>query len=246
MAAAVMRGAKRLAAALAVAAAGVVLVTCSQPVPRVEPPQPLVSLDALADLVPSEGAATVSIAAPRGLRLLVNAPRGEDLALTRSILQANHRVAPVEALRFALETDRVARRTDVPRDLLACLVLQESAYSRHALSTAGAIGLGQLTSGTAAWLGVEHPFEPHENLAGSASYLAMLLRRYRDHNDRVQLAAAAYNAGPGSVDAYHGIPPYPETEAYVRLILYRWGHLLYDAGGAERTSSSASNDQLTR
>ncbi|TAM76991.1 lytic transglycosylase domain-containing protein [bacterium] len=230
--AAVMRSVKRIAAGLLVAAASAVLATCAQPVPRVEPPPPLVSLDALADLIPSEGSATVTIAAPHGLRLLVDAPRGEDLALTRSILQANHRVAPIEALSFALETDRVARRSDLPHDLLACLVLQESAYSRHALSSAGAIGLGQLTSGTAAWLGVEHPFEPHENLEGSASYLAMLMRRYRNRGARVQLAAAAYNAGPGSVDAYHGIPPYPETEAYVRLILYRWGRLLFDAGGA--------------
>ena len=227
-----MRGVKRIAAGLIAAAAGVVLATCAQPVPHVEPPQPLVSLDALADLIPSEGSATATIAAPRGLRLLVDAPRGEDVALARSILQANHRIAPIEALSFALETDRIARRASVPHDLFASLVLQESAYSRHALSSAGAIGLGQLTSGTAAWLGVQHPFDPHENLRGSASYLAMLLQRYHNRGARVQLAAAAYNAGPGSVDAYNGIPPYPETEAYVHLILYRWGRLLFDAGGA--------------
>ncbi|TAM56295.1 lytic transglycosylase domain-containing protein [bacterium] len=240
-----MRGLKRSAAGLLVAGAVAVLATCAQPVPRVEPAQPLVSLDALADYLPSEDGAIAAVAAPRGLRLFVDAPRGADLALARSILQANHRIAPVRALGLTLETDRVARDQGIPRDLLASVVLQESAYSRHALSTAGAIGLGQLTSGTAVWLGVGHPFEPHANLAGSARYLALLLDRYRARGDRVELAAAAYNAGPGAVDAYGGIPPYPETQAYVRLILYRWGHLLYD-GGIERASSSASSSQLTR
>ncbi|MDE2571272.1 MAG: lytic transglycosylase domain-containing protein, partial [bacterium] len=195
----------------------------------VEPPQPVVSLDALADLVPSESPRTVTIEAPRGLRLFVDAPRGTDLALTRSILMANHRVTATGALSFALQTDAVAREHGVPADLLAALVLQESAYSRHALSSAGAIGLGQLTSGTAAWLDVEHPFDPRQNLDGSATYLAMLLHRFDGRADAVALAAAAYNAGPGAVEAYHGIPPYPETRAYVRLVFYRWGRLLYDA-----------------
>jgi|SRR5579872_269063 len=230
-----IRGLKRtIAGVLAAAAAAVALITCARPVPHVEPPQPIVSLDALADVIPSEGATAVTIAAPYGMRLFVDAPRGGDLALTRSILRANHRIAPVAALELAFETDRIARSRRLAPDMLAALVLQESAYSRHALSAAGAIGIGQLTTGTAEWLGVEHPFDPRENLAGAADYLAMLLRRYRDRDDGFELAAAAYNAGPGAVDAYHGVPPYPETEAYVRLILYRWGRLLNDA---QRTST---------
>ncbi|HVA36828.1 MAG TPA: lytic transglycosylase domain-containing protein [Candidatus Dormibacteraeota bacterium] len=233
----IRRAARWAAAALAALAAGAMLVTCSLPVPRVEPPQPVVSLDALGDLIPSDGARTVAIEAPLGLRLLLDAPRGPELALTRSILQANHRVEPVRALALALETRSVARARNLPVDFLAALVLQESAFSPHALSAAGAIGLGQLTIGTATWLGVDHPFDPRANLAGAADYLSMLLRRYRRHDDPVVLAAAAYNAGPGAVDAYHGIPPYPETQAYVRLVLYRWGRLVSDAqgaGGAQR------------
>ena len=90
----------------------------------------------------------------------------------------------------------------------------ESAYRQEAVSTAGAIGLGQLMPETAEELGVD-PTDPFENLDGSARYLALMLREFGNP----QLALAAYNAGPAAVHHYGGIPPYPETQNHVARVL---------------------------
>jgi hypothetical protein len=90
----------------------------------------------------------------------------------------------------------------------------ESAYRQEAVSTAGAIGLGQLMPETAEELGVD-PTDPFENLDGSARYLALMLREFGNP----QLALAAYNAGPAAVHRYGGIPPYPETQNHVARVL---------------------------
>lgn len=90
----------------------------------------------------------------------------------------------------------------------------ESAYRQEAVSTAGAIGLGQLMPETAEELGVD-PNDPFENLDGSARYLALMLREFGNP----QLALAAYNAGPAAVHRYGGIPPYPETQNHVARVL---------------------------
>ncbi len=108
---------------------------------------------------------------------------------------------------------------DLDVDLLASVVHAESAGRIHARSRAGAQGLMQLMPGTAAQLGVHDPFAPKENVGGGAAYLDSLLRRYHDN---VAWALAAYNAGPGAVDRYHGIPPYRETRAYVARIIHEF------------------------
>jgi hypothetical protein len=90
----------------------------------------------------------------------------------------------------------------------------ESAYRQEAISTAGAIGLGQLMPETAEELGVD-PNDPLQNLDGSARYLALMLREFGNP----QLALAAYNAGPAAVHSYGGIPPYPETQNHVARVL---------------------------
>jgi soluble lytic murein transglycosylase-like protein len=74
----------------------------------------------------------------------------------------------------------------------------------------------QLMPGTSAGCGIADPFDPQENVHCGSSYLHSLLRRYHDN---VTLAVAAYNAGPGAVDRYHGVPPYAETRAYVTRVL---------------------------
>jgi soluble lytic murein transglycosylase-like protein len=74
----------------------------------------------------------------------------------------------------------------------------------------------QLMPGTASALGVEDSFKADQNIAGGTAYLDWLLTRYRDN---VALALAAYNAGPGAVDKYHGVPPYRETRAYVARVI---------------------------
>ena len=90
----------------------------------------------------------------------------------------------------------------------------ESAYNPKARSHVGAIGLGQLMPATAATLGV-NPHDMHQNLDGSARYMLMLLGRFGSK----ELALAGYNAGPGAVEKYGGIPPYPETQGHVRKVM---------------------------
>ncbi|KAA8603435.1 transglycosylase, partial [Salipiger aestuarii] len=90
----------------------------------------------------------------------------------------------------------------------------ESAYRHDAISSTGAIGLGQLMPVTARELGVD-PRDPLQNLDGSARYLAMMLERFGDP----RLALAAYNAGPEAVRQYGGIPPYRETQNHVARVM---------------------------
>lgn len=107
-----------------------------------------------------------------------------------------------------------ARRYGVPEDLFLRVVQQESAFNPEAVSSAGAIGLTQLMPGTAADLGVD-PRDPLQNLEGGARYLAQQLDTFGDP----ALALAAYNAGPGRVRQYGGIPPFEETQNYVNRML---------------------------
>lgn len=107
-----------------------------------------------------------------------------------------------------------ASRYGVPEDLFLRVVQQESAFNPEAVSSAGAIGLTQLMPGTAADLGVD-PRDPMQNLAGGARYLRQQLDAFGDP----ALALAAYNAGPGRVRQYNGIPPFEETQNYVSRIL---------------------------
>jgi soluble lytic murein transglycosylase-like protein len=104
----------------------------------------------------------------------------------------------------------------VPPGLVRAVVMAESAGNPSAISVAGAQGLMQLMPGTAAGCGIADPFDPTQNVACGTSYLRSLLNRYHDN---VTLAVAAYNAGPGAVDRYHGVPPYAETRAYVVRVI---------------------------
>lgn len=107
-----------------------------------------------------------------------------------------------------------AERNGIPVDLFLRVVNAESAWNPDAVSPAGALGLGQLMPGTAAELGVD-PRDPLQNLDGAARYLA---QQYRDFGDW-KLATAAYNAGPGNVRKYGGVPPFAETQNYVAKLL---------------------------
>jgi len=109
--------------------------------------------------------------------------------------------------------DVVAQKYNVSRDLFAALITQESGWQVDVVSHAGAVGLTQLMPGTARQLGVD-PWDVEQNLEGGARYLSAQLARFSD----TRLALAAYNAGPGAVIKYGGIPPYPETRGYVRAI----------------------------
>jgi soluble lytic murein transglycosylase-like protein len=110
--------------------------------------------------------------------------------------------------------------------LLVALIAVESSWNIHAVSSAGARGLGQLMPATATGLAVD-PDDPFQNIHGVAVHLHRLLARYAalDRNDRYIDALAAYNAGTGSVDRYGGVPPYPQTRAYVRRVIALWDAL---------------------
>ncbi len=109
-----------------------------------------------------------------------------------------------------------ARRHAIPEDLFLRLVQTESRFRPTAKSSKGAIGLAQLMPGTARQLGV-NPHDPGQNLDGGARYLSQQYRRFGDW----RLALAAYNAGPEAVARHKGVPPYRETQQYVKLILGR-------------------------
>ncbi len=108
-----------------------------------------------------------------------------------------------------------ARDSGLSPQLVEAMIDVESHGDPSAVSRAGARGLMQLMPDTAAMYGVADAFDPTENVAGGCRYMRDLLSRY--HNN-VALALAAYNAGPGAVDASHGIPSFPETRAYVARI----------------------------
>uniref|UniRef100_UPI003AE375A5 lytic transglycosylase domain-containing protein n=1 Tax=Paracoccus sp. T5 TaxID=3402161 RepID=UPI003AE375A5 len=108
---------------------------------------------------------------------------------------------------------QAAQRHGIPEDLFLRLVQQESGWNPNARSHKGAMGLAQLMPGTAAKMGV-NPADPVQNLNGGARYLRMMYNQFGNWT----LALAAYNAGPGAVQKYGGIPPYRETRNYVRII----------------------------
>lgn len=112
----------------------------------------------------------------------------------------------------------------IPAQFIESVLATESAYRADAVSPKGAIGLMQLMPGTARSLGAD-PHDPRQNVAAGARYLRELLVKYADHDDQVLRALAAYNAGPGAVDKYHGVPPYPETSAYIRRVLKNYAKL---------------------
>jgi soluble lytic murein transglycosylase-like protein len=108
-----------------------------------------------------------------------------------------------------------ATHQGVSPELVRAVIQVESAFNPRAVSSKGAMGLMQLMPATARELGVDDPFHPEDNIRGGVAYLRQLLDRY--DND-VELALAAYNAGPGSVERYGAVPPYRETRNYVKKI----------------------------
>ena len=110
-----------------------------------------------------------------------------------------------------------ARRHEVSADLITEVARRESGFRQSAVSNRDAVGVMQLTAGTARELGVDR-YDASQNILGGAAYLRRMLNRY---GGDVRLALAAYNAGPGAVDRYRGIPPFQETNAYVAAILTR-------------------------
>jgi soluble lytic murein transglycosylase-like protein len=128
---------------------------------------------------------------------------------------------------YSAEITAAAQRHGLDPALLAGLIRQESGFDAGAVSPAGATGLTQLMPGTAAALGVTDASDPLQAIEGGAKYLAQQLETF---GGDVAQALAAYNAGPGAVQRYGGVPPYAETQAYVQKV----------QGYAEQYRSTAS------
>ena len=111
--------------------------------------------------------------------------------------------------------DKYSQKYNLDKNLVKAVVQQESGFNSKAKSPAGALGLMQLMPSTAKGLGVRNPFDAEQNIAGGTKYLKNLINKY----DSVKLGLAAYNAGSGAVQKYGGVPPYKETQNYVKKIL---------------------------
>lgn len=162
-----------------------------------------------------------------GLRVLQDGPptHSPTLAIARTILHTNVEIAPLDALTLAAATVRAARANDLPPEFLAATLLQESAFDPRALSAAGAIGIAQFMPETAADAGVD-PYDPFSAIGGAAALLGSYARAYDGAYDNpLTVALAAYNAGPGAVAQYRGIPPYAETREYINDVIDRWAKI---------------------
>jgi len=170
------------------------------------------------------------VATLAGARLVLDGPPAHhaDLAIARSVMRVNPRLAPGDALLLAAATVQAARAIGIEPEFLAATLLQESAYDPRAQSSAGAIGLGQFMPDTAASAGVD-PFDPFDSIRGAAMLLSGYVHDYTvQYRDPYAAALAAYNAGPGAVRAFHGIPPYPETRQYIADVSERWARIVMD------------------
>jgi len=136
--------------------------------------------------------------------------------LIRSVVSLEQ--APVETAQPAIQADvaslinQIALEQGVEDALVHSVIRAESNYNPRAVSPKGALGIMQLIPSTARRFGVTNAFDPKENIQGGVRYLRFLLDYY---NNDYPKAIAAYNAGEGAVDKYHGVPPYPETQSYV-------------------------------
>jgi hypothetical protein len=139
---------------------------------------------------------------------------------------------------------RIAQEEGIDPDLFERLVRQESGFQPSVVSSAGAIGLAQLMPGTARELGVD-PLDPEQNLRGGARYLRQQMDTFGD----TRLALAAYNAGPGRVREYGGVPPFAETQNYVQILMgegddYRRLQATPDTAGRMGSPPPARPDDL--
>jgi soluble lytic murein transglycosylase-like protein len=173
-------------------------------------PQPTAPT-AYAPLTPAAGAGIAS-ETPTALAYDSTAPAGASAV---GVSTTGASVAGLSSA-YAPLIEQAAARNGLDPAILSGLIQQESGFDPTATSSAGALGLTQLMPSTAASLGVAEPLNPAQSIEGGARYLSGLLHQFAGNTAD---ALAAYNAGPGAVEQYGGVPPYPETQQYVTNVL---------------------------
>ena len=144
-------------------------------------------------------------------------PRGEKAGPNPNQTTGGDRTSAATSLdEIRRQVSRAADRYNIDEELIRAVIQVESAWKRDAVSSKGAMGLMQLMPRTAAMLGVDDAFDPGQNIEGGVKYLAQLTDKYKGD---VEMALAAYNAGPSRVDAAGGIPPFQETQRYVQNVM---------------------------
>lgn len=150
-------------------------------------------------------------------------------AYTAFVLGQNPRLGEAKAREIAASILSYSAKFGVDARLICALVVCESAFNPNVVSHAGAQGLGQLMPGTARGLGVSNVFDTDQNLHGTVKLLTGHLNTYsqttENELDALMLALAAYNAGPGAVRRYNGVPPYRETQNYVKKVIATYRQL---------------------
>ena len=145
-------------------------------------------------------------------------------AYAAAVQHFNRRVTARDADAIARKILYYSVNAGLDARLVMAVIAVESNFNSNAVSPVGAVGLGQLMPGTAADLGVGNSYDPNENLRGSTTLLSGHIRNFTSSGqpteEAIKLALACYNAGPGAVKKYKGIPPYRETQNYVRKIMH--------------------------
>jgi hypothetical protein len=172
-----------------------------------------------------------------GTMVLSDRPRADKTGMTTYAVTGSKAFRATRAMQISSKSElyedsitRHAASNGLSPDLVRAVIQVESAFNPMAISPKGAMGLMQLMPATANELGVRDPFHPDQNIGAGTKYLKQLLDRY-DH--KIELALAAYNAGPGNVEKYGDVPPFRETQTYVRKVtgaapaapanaIYRW------------------------
>lgn len=156
-----------------------------------------------------------------------------ETAAFSNVMQEAHATQSLDTI-----FEKAAQAYDVPVSLLKAMAKVESNFNPKAVSCAGAKGVMQLMPTTAQSLGVVDPFDPEQNIMGGAKYISQMLERYHGNT---ALALAAYNAGSGNVAKYGGIPPFRETQNYVKKVMGYAGEEL--TAGTYTPSVSPSQKQ---
>ena len=169
-------------------------------------------------LVPTTAGAQIFIARDaNGTTVLSNQPVHQPTKIFNVDGAPTYRTTTALSGNAQLYEDLVleySKRHSLRPELVRAVIQVESGFDPRATSPKGAMGLMQLMPQTARSLGVANAYDPDENISGGTRYLRQLLNKYGSE----QLALAAYNAGPGAVDKYDGVPPYRETREYVRKV----------------------------